>query len=132
VSVCVHECGGREPCTVFGFVPSLILASFLCAKSRAARAPVGRSALARPSGSTPATQHTAHSPRSLEHQYQLAAQTAIKWLSKLNRCHLSHIREDTGQPCVPVQEFNLIACSPSLPGPELNPQLGRCAPWLVV
>jgi len=107
--VCVM-CSSREPCTVFGIAPSLILASFLCAKSRAARAPVGRTATARPSsepaaGQPPSTQPTAHSPRGLEHQYQLAAQTAIKWLSKFNRCHLSHIREDTCQPSVPVQEF---------------------------
>jgi len=67
----------------------------------AAHALVGWTVQACPSsepvaGQPPSTQHTAHSPRGLEHQYQVAAQTAIKWLSKFNRCHLSRIREDTG------------------------------------
>jgi len=61
--VCVM-CSSREPCTVFGIAPSLILASFLCAKSRADHAPVGRTAPARPSGGLvagqpPSTQPTA-------------------------------------------------------------------------
>jgi len=71
----------------------------------AAHAPVGQIAPARPSsepvaGQPPSAQPTAYSPRGLEHQYQLAAQTAIKQLSKFNSCHLSHIKEDTGQPSV--------------------------------
>jgi len=52
VCVCVM-CGSRELCTSF---------VSLCQVTR----------------SRPATQHTAHSPRSLERQYQLAVQTAIK------------------------------------------------------
>ena len=137
VCVCVM-CGSRQPCTVFGIAPSLILASFLCAKSRAARAPVGRPAPARPSGGPvasqpPSTQPTACVAWNIT-QYQLAAQTAIKRLSKFNRCHPSHIREDTGQPSVPVQEFNPIACSPSLPGPGIEPTAWPVCtiPWLVV
>jgi len=89
--------------------PSLILASFLCTKSRGLRAPVDQTAPARPSsepvaGHPPIAQPTAYSPRGLEHQYQLVVQTAIKQLSKFNHCQLSHIKEDTGEPSVPVQE----------------------------
>jgi len=128
-------------CVVESFVlylvnaPSLILASFLCTKSCGCPCP-GRPGCAgtpiKRAGSRPATQRTAHSPHGLGHQYQLSVQTAIKRLSKFNCCHLSHIKEDTGQPSVPVQEFNPIACSPSLPGPGIEPTAGRCALRLVV
>jgi len=109
--------------------PSLILASFFCAKPCGLRAPVGRTAAARPvkrAGSRPGNQRTAHahSPRGLEHQCQLAAQTVIKRLSKFNRCHLSHIREDTGQHSVPVQEF-LLLWHTHLPCLVLELNIGR-------
>jgi len=43
----------------------------------------------------------------------LAAQAAAKQLSTFDRCHLLHFKEDTGEPSVPVQEFNPIACTPT-------------------
>jgi len=64
-------------------------------------------------------------PAWLGTQYPLAAQTAIKRLSKFNCCHLSHFKEDAGEPSVPVQEFNPIACTLTQPVDflawELNP-----------
>jgi len=129
--LCVCVMCSWEPCTVFSkctqpytSVVSLYQVTWLPVP----RAPVGRTAPARPSselvaGQPPSAQRTAHSPHGLGHQYQLAVQTAIKRLSKFNRCHLSHIKEDTGQPSVPVQEFNPIACSPSLPGLRFEPRL---------
>jgi len=63
--VCVM-CSSRKPCTVFSNAPSLILASFLCAKSRGcpcpgmpdrAGTPIRRAGPA--AGQPPSTQHTA-------------------------------------------------------------------------
>jgi len=47
VCVCAWYVGNREPCTVFSRAPSLILASFLCAKPRGC--PVSQLPQARPS-----------------------------------------------------------------------------------
>jgi len=136
LSVCVCAwCVVESPVLYLVNAPSLILASFLCTKPRGCSCPGRPDCAGTPikrAGSRPATQRTAHSPRGLGHQYQLAAQTAIKRLSKFNRCHLSHIREDTGQPSVPVQEFNPIACSPSLPGPGFEPRLASVQLYTVV
>jgi len=59
---------------------------------------------------------TGHGPKGRD-TGRMAWNISINWQrrqrlngSKFNRFHLSHIKEDTGQPSVPVQEFNPIAC----------------------
>jgi len=61
--------------------------------------------------------------RRLISDVNVQASTFNMVLSKFNRCHLPHIKADAGQPSIPVQEFNPIACSPSLSGPEFEPRL---------
>ena len=62
--VCVM-CSSRQSCTVFGIAPSLKQTSFFCAKSRTARAPVGRPVPARPSGRPVAGQPPSTQPARL-------------------------------------------------------------------
>jgi len=118
VCVCVRYMLLSSLVLYFDNAPSLMLASFICVKSTR---PPGRPDRAgtpiERAGSRSTAQRTAQSPQParLAHQCPQVAQTAIKRL-QFNHCHLSHIKEDTGQPSVPVQEFNRIACLPSLPG----------------
>ena len=52
-----------------------------------------------------------------------------KQLSKFDRGRLSHFKEDTGEPSVPAQEFNPIACTPAADHSARDSIPGQW-PWL--
>jgi len=114
VSVCVRDVWVTERLVLYLVVrPASNPALFLLHQAtqlpgRPARPPARPSGARGRAGSRPAGRPAyGHGPSVMTQpawlgtiSIPLAAQTAVKQLSKFNHCHLSHFKEDTGKPSV--------------------------------